>query len=306
MTLMDALLDRLEAADSLEERSHDLVLAALTDDVDSVLDGAGPPSEPDRSQGDEVAPRGAWLRSISVEGFRGIGRSVALPLTAGPGLHVICGRNGSGKSSFSEALELLLTDSCSRWDRRSKSWREGWQNLHVAGPTRIVCEVAIDGLPRSVAVEGEWESGSSPEDRRVDRVVGAEELSIRDDLGWSGQFETWSPFLPYNELGSLLEDGPARLHDTLASVLGLEMVAEAIGRLESRRKAALRRQPQPPADRDGRLGGRSVGRRPGGDEPRRASQPGSFLVSSARNAAGEPLSLPADRRPGAGDGPDEG
>jgi ABC-type transport system involved in cytochrome bd biosynthesis fused ATPase/permease subunit len=49
----------------------------------------------------------AYLRSITVEGFRGIGREAKLPLNPGVGLTVVVGANGSGKSSFAEAVERL-------------------------------------------------------------------------------------------------------------------------------------------------------------------------------------------------------
>ena len=53
--------------------------------------------------------RGATLTEITVEGFRGIGPRRSLRLTPGPGLTLVVGRNGSGKSSFAEGVEILLT-----------------------------------------------------------------------------------------------------------------------------------------------------------------------------------------------------
>ena len=77
------------------------------------------------------APRPAYLKSVTVEGFRGIGKPATLDLPPGPGLTLVIGRNGSGKSSFAEALELLLTGDTFRWkEKRSKVWKEGWRNLH--------------------------------------------------------------------------------------------------------------------------------------------------------------------------------
>src|SRR5688572_13590327 len=60
------------------------------------------------------SPR-AYLETIGVRGFRGIGPESALKLRPGPGLTLVIGRNGSGKSSFAEALEVLLTGTSVRW-----------------------------------------------------------------------------------------------------------------------------------------------------------------------------------------------
>lgn len=42
---------------------------------------------------------------------------------------LIVGRSGSGKSSFAEGLEYLLTGRNYRWEKRPKVWLEGWRNL---------------------------------------------------------------------------------------------------------------------------------------------------------------------------------
>ena len=41
-------------------------------------------------------------------------------------------------------------------------------------------------------------------------------------LGWTDALESYQPFLSYNELGSMLDQGPSKLHDALSLVLGLE------------------------------------------------------------------------------------
>src|SRR4029079_14459926 len=58
-----------------------------------------------------------FLKSITASGFRGIGPRRTLELNAWPGLTLVVGRNGSGKSSFAEALEVILTESTSRFRR---------------------------------------------------------------------------------------------------------------------------------------------------------------------------------------------
>src|SRR5262245_29775935 len=93
-----------------------------------------------------IAP-GAYLVSIEVEGFRGIAAPARLELSPGPGLTLVTGRNGSGKSSFAEGLELLLTGKNDRWETRPRVWQEGWQNLHATGPTKITARLHVDGEP---------------------------------------------------------------------------------------------------------------------------------------------------------------
>ena len=75
-------------------------------------------------------PALAYLAAITVEGFRGVGPPATLELPPGPGLTLVVGRNGSGKSSFAEALEVALTGETFRWQARSAVWREAWRNLH--------------------------------------------------------------------------------------------------------------------------------------------------------------------------------
>src|SRR5215210_4445734 len=126
-----------------------LVLAACEgpESLDKVLGGerVAKRKRPTRQAKDTTEPLGAYLRSISVEGFRGVGPAKTLELTPGPGLTLVIGRNGSGKSSFAEALEILLTNENRRWETRSAVWGTGWRNLHHPSPTEISADVAVEG-----------------------------------------------------------------------------------------------------------------------------------------------------------------
>lgn len=99
--------DRLADAD-LPNPITDLIMAALLGDADlnAVLNASGG-ERPLRWPGAAAAgaPSSMYLQSVTVQGFRGIGAEARLRLQPGPGLTLVVGRNGSGKSSFAEAAE---------------------------------------------------------------------------------------------------------------------------------------------------------------------------------------------------------
>jgi len=116
-----------DADDALTEDAKLALLEALGDDAPSA-----PATDGSVSDGNPV-----YLKSIGVKGFRGVGPEVRIPLKAGPGLVVISGRNGSGKSTVAEALELALTGRSYRWHNRTAVWTHGGrpdlrvQSLHL-------------------------------------------------------------------------------------------------------------------------------------------------------------------------------
>ena len=177
---------------------------------------------------------GAYLKAITVEGFRGIGPERTLTLTPGPGLTLVVGRNGSGKSSFAEALEVLLTGTSQRWMGRSKVWQDGWRNLHQAQPTAIRAQVVLDGIGDTI-VSTSW-APEAPFDAATSWVqLKGKPRGPLDTLGWQTALSTYRPFLSYNELGSLLDGEPSKLYDALSKVLGLDDVVEAQNTLAAQR-----------------------------------------------------------------------
>ena len=126
------------------------------------------------------------------------------------------GRNGSGKSSVAEALELLLTGENRRWEHRSAASKAGWRNLHWTGPVVISATLAVEGERHPVTVRREWVPGAdlSAGADHADGVVGA---SARVVLGWDESIATYRPFLLYNELGSIPDYRPAELYDMMSA-----------------------------------------------------------------------------------------
>ena len=231
--------DRVDADEQLGVGAGLLVLAALEGDAAldrALLEEAADLQAPPAAETDSThtPARRAYLGTISVQGFRGIGAGCDLSINPGPGLTLVVGRNGSGKSSFAEALELLLTGENRRWEDRSAVWKAGWRNLHWTGPVAISATLAVEGGRQPLSVRREWPPGSNLS-AGADSAGGVEGDDARAALGWHEAITTYRPFLPYNELGSIPDRRPADLYDTMSAALGLDALVDARGRLRERR-----------------------------------------------------------------------
>jgi recombinational DNA repair ATPase RecF len=228
---------RLEADGSVDDAWGALVLAALEgrDGLEAELAGraASPRAAATRPS---PAPGGAFLQAIAVEGFRGIGPAQTLELRPGPGLTLVVGRNGSGKSSFAEALEVLLTGDSLRWKERAAVWREGWRNLHHPAAS-LSATFLVEGARGPCIVSRRWEAEAAFEAAEAAAELHGQPRSDLGSLGWTAALHTHRPFLSYNELGSLLDEGPSKLYDALSSILGLEDLVEALGALQEARRS---------------------------------------------------------------------
>ncbi|MGD9525492.1 MAG: AAA family ATPase [Pseudonocardia sp.] len=184
-------------------------------------------------------PVGAYLRSITVAGFRGIGPERMLELHPGPGLTIVAGRNGSGKSSFAEALEVALTGDSSRRRLPMSEWVARWTNLHSDSPRMIRVELAEDDVGITT-VGVDWPADVTAFDQHrtwVQRPAQKREPGV-ECLGWSQALQNCSPLLPHEELGRLLTASPNELYNKLESILGLGRFADAQDRLNTAYKDA--------------------------------------------------------------------
>ena len=221
----------------LPEQAVDLLLAALEDE-ESLWAQLGGQAQP-RSKATDItaapAPAGAFLQSLTVSGFRGIGPPATLTVTPRPGLTLVVGRNGSGKSSFAEALEVLLTGNLRRWEKLPAVWRQGWRSMHWPDQARIAAEFVIEGAGPA-KVQRVWPVGADFAGSSVTVQVAAEKQAGIERLGWTSALTDYRPFLSHSELEAFF-GVPSGLYELLASVLGLEDLTTAAARLAQARKA---------------------------------------------------------------------
>jgi len=216
--LLTAVLERLDQQ-PLEAEAEALLLASCSGEeaLRHALGGKTlerPKPLPETA----VQPAVAYLESLEVAGFRGIGPKSILNFCPGPGFTLVVGRNGSGKSSFAEAIELLLTGTVRRWEERAAVWREGWRNLHQpAADIRLT--LTMEGAGRAI-VECTWDSGQALSDHTTRVQVANEKKGGAERLGWAGALKAYRPFLSHTELETFLGK-PSELYDLLAAVLGL-------------------------------------------------------------------------------------
>src|SRR5438105_734821 len=57
------------------------------------------------------------------------------------------------------------------------------------------------------------------------RAHGANQTTLAA-LGWERPLELYRPFLSYNELGAMFDEGPTYFHDRLSNMLGLEALVD--------------------------------------------------------------------------------
>ena len=219
---------KLTSEGALQKNWSSLVLAACDgrEALEKLLKGERPPESAADPEATPKTHAGAYLTSLSVQGFRGIGPRQTLTLSPGPGLTIVVGRNGSGKSSFAEALEVLFTGDSKRWSERSKIWKEGWRNLHHPHPAQIEAELLVEGQGRST-VACSWQADGQLDTQTSHVQPKGKPKTTLQALGWPEALISYRPFLSYNELSSMLDEGPSKLYDALSLVLGLEDLVDA-------------------------------------------------------------------------------
>jgi hypothetical protein len=133
---------------------------------------------------------------------------------------MVVGRNGSGKSSFAEALEVLLTGQLRRWEKLPAVWRHVWRSMHHPQQAQITAEFLVEGAGVAVA-QRIWPDGADVATSSVYAQFRGEKRAGLEQLGWSAALADHRPFLAHGEIEAFF-GSPSGLYELLASVLGLE------------------------------------------------------------------------------------
>jgi len=167
-----------------------------------------------------------FLSEIMVRGFRGIGPGKSISFPPRPGLQLVVGRNGCGKSSFVDALELLISNKVTRFSgTRTKVWSGAWRNLHIDSP-RLRATLESDS---KLSLTAEWKPGAEWDQADTTRPE-----------SWDAITETHHPLLTYGEISAALSGKDKDLHTALTSALGLGVLNTAKEKATENGKAVRR------------------------------------------------------------------
>jgi recombinational DNA repair ATPase RecF len=216
------------AASDLPEGAQRCVLAAVAGEPvlkHALMSSSSEPVTPVVAGGSGGLLRSVWLRSVTVRGFRGVGDAATLAVEPGPGFTLVVGRNGSGKSSFAEGIEIALTGQNERLADKTADWRKQWRNIHEGTSAEITVEFQVDGVTRPLVVR-RWWTGKNLSDAVSTVTWDGEQQRDLSELGWSTALEQYRPFLSYDDLGKV-SGKPSEGFDLLVGVLGLEAITTA-------------------------------------------------------------------------------
>ncbi|MEU2424725.1 AAA family ATPase [Streptomyces sp. NPDC007851] len=177
-----------------------------------------------------------YLDSVSVAGFRGIGPQARLTLSPRPGVTLVVGRNGSGKSSIAEAVETAFTGTNMRWLGQDATRTSNWRNLHDGSKTKIEVKLAVEGDSGRSTLSRTWTGPGITDCAGTFRRPGHGTVPV-DQAAWKQALTDYRPFLSYVDLGRMISGKPSQMYDSIATILGLGYLSAAYNHLGQQEKA---------------------------------------------------------------------
>ena len=175
----------------------------------------------------------SFFEWIEIEGFRGFAKRQRLDLDAS--VVIVAGPNGSGKTSFFDAVQWLLIGTLERLE----PWRVRRNAEHVVNqyraaenePATVSASLRVDGRSIELRRTGRYDR-SQLEWRDQDgiRYEADAERALADALTPVGRMSLQrsllsSGLLQQDVIRDVLEDKPAERYEQLAAILGLNAIA---------------------------------------------------------------------------------
>ncbi|MGA5077319.1 AAA family ATPase [Streptomyces griseoincarnatus] len=176
-----------------------------------------------------------YLGNIAVTGFRGVGSKALLKLKPKPGVTLVVGRNGSGKSSIAEAIETLFTGTNAHCVGQHPSHAVRWRNLHQGERTVVEARLTVEGDPSPSTLTRTWTGDAFTDSEAVLRRPGHGTVPL-EETGWERATRAHRPFLSYADLDNLINGKPSEMYDNIAAILGLDDLNAAARRLTAAKK----------------------------------------------------------------------
>ncbi|WP_217165832.1 AAA family ATPase [Streptomyces sp. AC512_CC834] len=181
------------------------------------------------------SPGPLYLSKVTVTGFRGVGSQTLLKLKPKPGVTLVVGRNGSGKSSIAEAVETLFTGTNAHCSAQHPSHAVRWRNLHHGEQTAVEAKLTVEGDPSPSTLTRTWTGHAFTDSEAVLRRPGHGTVPL-EQAGWERATRAHRPFLSYADLDNLINGKPSEMYDNIAAILGLDHLNAAARRLTAAKK----------------------------------------------------------------------
>ncbi|MFC9258668.1 AAA family ATPase [Streptomyces hydrogenans] len=176
-----------------------------------------------------------YFDSLAVNGFRGIGPRARLSLSPRPGVNLVVGRNGSGKSSLADAIEVGFTGTRAHRPGQDATRGGHWYNLHNADSPKIELKLAIEGDTGNSTLTRTWTSQEFGSSEATFKRPGHGTVPLAE-AGWDTALADHRPFLSYTDLDLMLTGKPSERYDAIATILGMDLLSTATNRLSAREK----------------------------------------------------------------------